>query len=87
MLFRSLPYLNIYPDETVAEDALTPEQTTFFTGLDGKELPVTTQPEGGGPAGDEPEGDEPQGGEPEGDAPEGDAPEGGEPEGDEPQEG
>ena len=85
ILEEALPYLNIYPDETVAEDALTPEQTTFFTGLDGKELPVTTQPEGGGPAGDEPEGDEPQGGEPEGDAPEGDEPESGEPEGDEPQ--
>lgn len=66
ILEEALPYLNIYPDETAAEDALTPEQTTFFTGLDGNTVPATTvqepedEPENGGEPenGDEPEGDE-----------------------------
>ena len=38
----SLPYLNIYHDETPAEGALTPEETNFFTGLDGVKVPATT---------------------------------------------
>ena len=84
ILEEALPYLNIYPDETPAGEALTPEQTNFFTGLDGAEVPATTQLQGdeaGGnaPEGDEPEGDEPEGGSPEGDEPEGDAPEDGGP--------
>lgn len=72
ILEEALPYLNIYPDETPAEGALTPEETGFFTGLDGSAVPATTAPQ----EGDEPEsGDEPQ----EGDEPEsGDEPETGE---------
>ena len=80
ILEEALPYLNIFPDEKIAEEALTPEQTTFFTGLDGAEVPPAVQPEGG-----EPEGDEPEGGEPEGDEPEGDEPQGDEPQGDGPE--
>jgi stage V sporulation protein D (sporulation-specific penicillin-binding protein) len=34
ILEEALPYLNIYQDETVEEDALTPEETNFFTGLE-----------------------------------------------------
>lgn len=33
ILEEALPYLNIYPTEPVAEDALTPDQTNFYTGL------------------------------------------------------
>ena len=33
ILEEALPYLNIYPTEPVEEDALTPDQTNFYTGL------------------------------------------------------
>lgn len=42
ILEEALPYLNIYQDETPAEGALTPEETNFFTGLDGVKVPATT---------------------------------------------
>lgn len=42
ILEEALPYLNIYPDETPAEKALTPEETNFYTGLDGVIVPATT---------------------------------------------
>lgn len=79
ILEEALPYLNIYQDETPAEEALTPEQTNFFTGLDGVDVPATTRPEGDDPGEEDPAGDDP--GEedsaeddPEGDDPEGDGP-------------
>jgi stage V sporulation protein D (sporulation-specific penicillin-binding protein) len=34
ILEEALPYLNIYQDETVDDDALTPEETNFLTGLE-----------------------------------------------------
>lgn len=79
ILEEALPYLNIYQDETPAEEALTPEQTNFFTGLDGVDVPATTRPEGDDPgeedpAGDDPEGEDSAGDDPEGDDPEGDGP-------------
>ena len=76
ILEEALPYLNIYQDETPAEGALTPEETNFFTGLNGVIVPATTaesqegepaesQPEEGSEPADEPaEGEEaPQTGE------------------------
>ena len=88
---EALPYLNIYQDETPAEEALTPEQTNFFTGLDGVDVPATTRPEGDDPGEEDPAGDDP--GEedsaeddPEGEDSAGDDPEGDDPEGDGPQE-
>lgn len=42
ILEEALPYLNIYQDETPAKGALTPEETNFFTGLDGVKVPATT---------------------------------------------
>lgn len=79
ILEEALPYLNIYQDETPAEEALTPEQTNFFTGLDGVDVPATTRPEGDDPgeedsAEDDPEGEDSAGDDPEGDDPEGDGP-------------
>lgn len=44
ILEEALPYLNIYPDETPAENALTPEETNYYTGLDGVIVPATTVP-------------------------------------------
>lgn len=67
ILEEALPYLNIYPDETPAENALTPEETNFFTGLDGSVLPTVTtsdpqeEPEGE----DDPENETESGDEPE----------------------
>lgn len=65
ILEEALPYLNIYQDETPAEGALTPEETNFYTGLDGGTVPATTaepqesKPEEGEPqTGEEP--DEPR---------------------------
>lgn len=91
ILEEALPYLNIYQDETPAEEALTPEQTNFFTGLDGVDVPATTRPEGDDPGEEDPAGDDP--GEedsaeddPEGEDSAGDDPEGDDPEGDGPQE-
>ncbi|MDD7642881.1 MAG: penicillin-binding protein 2 [bacterium] len=53
ILEEALPYLNVYQDEIPAERALTPEETNFYTGLDGVIVPATTatpaegeQPEG-----------------------------------------
>lgn len=79
ILEEALPYLNIYQDETPAEEALTPEQTNFFTGLDGVDVPATTRPEGDDPGEEDPAGDDPgeedsAGDDPEGDDPEGDGP-------------
>lgn len=53
ILEEALPYLNIYQDETPAKNALTPEETNFYTGLNGVSVPATTeaQPE---TTGDEP---------------------------------
>lgn len=89
ILEEALPYLNIYQDETPAEEALTPEQTNFFTGLDGVDVPATTRPEGDDPGEEDPAGDDPgeedsaeddpEGEDPAGDDPEGDDPEGGGP--------
>lgn len=47
ILEEALPYLNIYQDETPAKGALTPEETNFYTGLNGVTVPATTaqQPE------------------------------------------
>ncbi len=91
ILEEALPYLNIYQDETPAEEALTPEQTNFFTGLDGVDVPATTRPEGDDPGEEDPAGDDP--GEEdsaeddlEGEDSAGDDPEGDDPEGDGPQE-
>ena len=42
ILEEALPYLNIYQDETPAEGALTPEETNFYTGLNGVSVPATT---------------------------------------------
>lgn len=42
ILEEALPYLNIYQDEMPAERALTPEETNFYTGLDGVIVPATT---------------------------------------------
>ncbi len=91
ILEEALPYLNIYQDETPAEEALTPEQTNFFTGLDGVDVPATTRPEGDDPGEEDPAGDDP--GEedsaeddPEGEDSAGDDPEGDDPEGNGPQE-
>ena len=91
ILEEALPYLNIYQDETPAEEALTPGQTNFFTGLDGVDVPATTRPEGDDPGEEDPAGDDP--GEedsaeddPEGEDSAGDDPEGDDPEGDGPQE-
>lgn len=39
ILEEALPYLNIYPDEIAPEGALTPEETDFYTGLDGVAVP------------------------------------------------
>lgn len=53
ILEEALPYLNVYQDEIPAERALTPEETNYYTGLDGVIVPATTatpvegeQPEG-----------------------------------------
>ncbi|MEY8332948.1 penicillin-binding protein 2, partial [Lachnospiraceae bacterium 47-T17] len=54
ILEEALPYLNIYQDETPAEEALTPGQTNFFTGLDGVDVPATTRPEGDDPGEEDP---------------------------------
>lgn len=45
ILEEALPYLNIYQDETPAENALTPEETDFYTGLKGATVPETTEPQ------------------------------------------
>ena len=42
ILEEALPYLNIYQDEVPAKGALTPEETSFYTGLDGVIVPATT---------------------------------------------
>ena len=39
ILEEALPYLNIYPDEIAPEGALTPDETNYFTGLDGVAVP------------------------------------------------
>ena len=39
ILEEALPYLNIYPDEIAPEGALTPEETNYYTGLDGVAVP------------------------------------------------
>ncbi|MGN0345603.1 MAG: peptidoglycan D,D-transpeptidase FtsI family protein [Lachnospiraceae bacterium] len=50
ILEEALPYLNIYQDEIPAESALTPEETNFYTGLKGVQVPATTaEPEEGEP--------------------------------------
>lgn len=70
ILEEALPYLNIYQDETPAEGALTPEETNFFTGLDGVRVPATTaekqetEPEETGDQEAEPAEAKPQEGEP-----------------------
>lgn len=52
ILEEALPYLNIYPDETPKEGALTPEETDFYTGLNGVAVPsAAADPDA---AGDEP---------------------------------
>ena len=45
ILEEALPYLNIYQDEIPAEGALTPEETDFYTGLNGVRVPATTAPQ------------------------------------------
>lgn len=45
ILEEALPYLNIYQDEIPAEGALTPEETDFYTGLNGVRVPATTVPQ------------------------------------------
>ncbi len=69
ILEEALPYLNIYQDETPAKGALTPEETNFYTGLNGVTVPATTaEPQEQG-------GEEQQETEPEtGEAPEGEQP-------------
>ena len=69
ILEEALPYLNIYQDETPAKGALTPEETNFYTGLNGVTVPATTaEPQEQG-------GEEQQETEPEtGEAPEGEPP-------------
>ncbi|MBO5154214.1 MAG: penicillin-binding protein 2 [Eubacterium sp.] len=56
ILEEALPYLNIYQDEIPAEGALTPEETNFYTGLNGVTVPATTAEKQEG----EPEEGEPQ---------------------------
>lgn len=55
ILEEALPYLNIYQDEIPAEGALTPDETNFYTGLNGVTVPATTA---------EPQESEPEEGEP-----------------------
>lgn len=43
ILEEALPYLNIYQDEIPAKGALTPEETDFYTGLNGVAVPATTE--------------------------------------------
>lgn len=46
ILEEALPYLNIYQDETPKEGALTPEETDFYTGLNGVAVPsAAAQPQ------------------------------------------
>ena len=70
ILEEALPYLNFYQDEIPAEGALTPEETNFYTGLNGVRVPATTaEPQESEPQESEPqesgpqEGEEPQTGE------------------------
>lgn len=56
ILEEALPYLNIYQDEISAEGALTPEETGFYTGLNGVTVPATTaEPQEGEPEESEPQ--------------------------------
>ena len=72
ILEEALPYLNIYQDEIPAEGALTPEETNFFTGLNGVTVPATTaKPAEGETQEGETQEEEPQEGEPQEDEPEG----------------
>lgn len=43
ILEEALPYLTIYQDETPAKGALTPEETDYYTGLNGVIVPATTE--------------------------------------------
>ena len=66
ILEEALPYLNIYQDEIPAKGALTPEETSFYTGLDGVRVPATTaQKQEEEPEEQKSEENEPEEGEPE----------------------
>lgn len=43
ILEEALPYLTIYQDEKPAKGALTPEETDYHTGLNGVNVPATTE--------------------------------------------